>query len=225
MLGRLATIPKRRLREWIIDSFHRLWYEDEATWQQNTFLGFGVKQLPMDLWIYQELVAKQRPRFIVQTGVSQGGSVVFFAHLLDLIGAPADALVVGIDIELTASAKRIDHPRVRLIEGSSVAPETLERVKSLIATGPGLVSLDSDHSRDHVYRELQLYSPLVPVGNHLVVEDTNINGHPVAPKWGPGPFEAVEDFLRTNDSFVRDDALWKRNFFSFHQYGWLRRVK
>ena len=219
----MATIPVKSPPAEVVDAFHRLYYHSLG-WDENRYLGYQIKQCPFDLQVYQEVIFKVRPRFIIQTGVAGGGSALFFANLLDLIGMDAGAVVIGVDVKLTPAARTLRHPRIHLVEGHSTSAEAIKAVESFLPGGGGMVSLDSDHSAGHVTEELHAYRKYVEIGAYLVVEDTNINGHPVFPDFGPGPSEAVDAFLKEDLRFVRDDQVWARNLLSFHQYGWLKRT-
>ena len=117
------------------------------------------------------------------------------------------------------------HPRVTYLTGSSTSAPLLEEVRRRIAgKARVMVILDSDHKKDHVLEELRLYSPLVTKDSYLIVEDTNINGHPVFPGFGPGPMEAVDEFLAGNPMFQRDRSR-ERFFVTFNPGGYLRRVR
>ena len=159
--GRVA-LATRFVNTRLSRAFHVAYYDMPNTWTKNSWFGTPIQQFPSDLLIYQEIMARRVPDFIVQTGVFDGGSALFLAHMLDLAGAPEPAQVVAVDIELRASARALNHPRIRLIEGDSTAPDIIAQIESHLAGIPfvngGMVSLDSDHRARHVAKELDLYS-------------------------------------------------------------------
>jgi len=203
----------------IVNSFHRVYYAGGG-WRDNTFLGYPLMQCPMDLHVYQEIVFRTRPKFIIQTGIAEGGSLLYLAWLLDLVGVPAGR-VIGVDIAVRARAQTLSHPRIVILEGDSVSATILRNLEELTAGARGLVILDSDHAQGHVAAELAKYSRWVERDSYLVVEDTNINGHPVYSSFGPGPYEAAQAFLANTTDFVQDDACWRKNLFTHHT--WLQR--
>jgi cephalosporin hydroxylase len=119
---------------------------------------------------------------------------------------------------------RPSHERILYYTGSSTEPETIRAVNEFVAgEAPVVVFLDSDHSKSHVLKELRLYSEIVTVGSYLVVEDGNVNGHPVVPKFGPGPMEAIQEFL-ASDSRFQVDADREKFYVTFNPSGYLKRI-
>lgn len=201
--------------------FHRSYYYlTEKTWGNTGWLGVPLLKCPLDLWVYQEILYDLQPEYVIECGTSRGGSAFFMAGILDLIGK---GRIITIDIE-DLKADYPTHERVEYLIGSSTSPEIAERVKSIIGdAGPVMAILDSDHSRDHVMDELMVYSELVTRGSYIIVEDTNLGGHPVCPAHGAGPMEAVFDFLKTNDSFEIDRSRTKY-MLTFNPNGYLKRL-
>ncbi|MCW2750691.1 MAG: Cephalosporin hydroxylase [Aeromicrobium sp.] len=216
--GEVYPLPE--LRETVVDQFHRLYYNAPwQTWQNTRYRGVLTAKCPLDLWIYHEIVHEVRPDVIIEAGTNRGGSALFLADQCDLVN---NGLVVTIDIE--DLAPDVTHPRIVKILGSSVSPNVHEAVLGYIRDGASvLVILDSDHNKAHVVEELRLWSNLVTPGSYLVVEDTDINGHPALPSFGPGPWEAVDDFLAHDARFVADRER-EKFMLTFNPRGFLRRI-
>lgn len=210
--------------------FHQVFY-GKGLHGQTWYRGVRLIKCPLDLWIVRELVERIRPDAIIETGTYLGGSALYYGDLLDAID---HGLVVTIDQHPlayhaasteTVTAPPWRHPRVRYLIGSSVAPAILRQVRVLVpAEARTMVFLDSDHSKAHVLAELMAYAPFVSSGSYLVVEDTNINGHPVKADFGPGPMEAVRAFLALEDGReFAPDAACERYLLTMNPGGWLKR--
>jgi len=201
----------------VTESFHRLYY-DSAVWKDTYWLGVSTQKCPLDLWIYQELLYETKPDLIIETGTAHGGSALYLASVCDLLGRGE---IVTVDIYPIEG--RPEHPRITYVTGSSTAEEVVNHVGNL-AKGfeRVLVILDSDHSRDHVLDELRIYNRFVTPGSYLVVEDTNVNSHPVMPEHGPGPMEALDEYLTETDEF-EIDAAREKFFLTFNPRGFLRK--
>jgi cephalosporin hydroxylase len=206
--------------------FHVLYYNwfgsGERAFNWNEWRGVPVRKSPEDLWRYQEIICRTRPDVIIETGVAHGGSALWFADVCELIG---NGRVLACDIKLNdVKDVVLRHPRIHLIEGGSTAPEVVFRIKERIRTGERvMVSLDSDHRAAHVLEEMRIYGNLISPDCYMVVEDTNLNGNPVQPQFGPGPSEAVEEFLRTHDGWRQDREI-ERSLLTFNPGGFLVRT-
>ena len=210
----------------IADRFHQLYYDkrlppnNHRIWEQTHWMGFPVLKTPADLWTYQEIVFETKPDLVIETGTYASGTTLFLAQLMDLIGK---GRVVSIDVQ--PLSLRAQHDRITYLTGSSADPAIAQAAAAHCAEGAScMVILDSDHTQAHVAKELALFSPLVSLGHYIVVEDSNINGHPVYPSFGPGPYEAIEDFLRENPAFTADRSR-EKFLVSWNPHGYLRRTR
>jgi cephalosporin hydroxylase len=205
------------------------------------FAWFGrpVIQLPEDLVRLQEAVYALQPDVVIETGIAHGGSLVFYASLLRAIG---HGRVIGIDVEIRPHNRQAleEHPLrslFTLVEGSSLAAETVARVRGLVQPGERVfLVLDSAHGRDHVLAELEAYSGLLTVGDYIAVADgimRDVVGLPRSqPDWDANnPASAVATFLQNHPEFERgtpprpfDETSGLPDVVTYYRSGWLRRI-
>jgi len=204
-----------------------------------SWMGRPIIQYPQDMIAMQELIWSIQPDYIVETGIAHGGSLIFSAAMLELnaaCGGPKDAKVLGVDIDIREHNRKAieSHPmakRIEMIQGSSIAPETIEEVVSRCKTKSRiLVCLDSNHTHAHVLEELIAYAPLTSVGSYCIVFDTVIEDLPsdMFPDrtWGPGdnPKTAVFEYLKTHPEFVIDEVIDSKLLISVAPHGYLKRI-
>lgn len=231
-IQREAAAGMARDGELLRDARDVLVRADRHRWlHQTTWMGEPVLNLPQDMFALQDIIWRTRPDHILEVGVAWGGGMLFHATLLEMLGGNK---VIGIDIfippdlrERLASHGRLSQ-RIELIEGSSIAPETVERVRAALGgSRRTLVVLDSHHTHDHVLAELRAYAPFVGKGCYLVAGDTIVDHIPAQehrPRpWGPGnnPATAVRQFLGESPRFAVDRDLEDRLLLSCHPGGYL----
>lgn len=216
-------------KEWLICS-SSYEYSYHFTW-----MGRPIIQFPQDIIAIQEIIWKTKPDLIIETGIAHGGSLIFSASMLELLGN--DGSVLGIDIEIREFNRKAieDHPmykRISMIEGSSVDPAVLNKVKKYCdGKNNIMVILDSMHTHDHVLQELELYSPFVSTGSYLIVLDTVIEDMPADffpnRPWGKGnnPKTAVYEFLKHNSRFEIDKEIQAKLLVTVGPDGYLKCVR
>jgi len=208
----------------ISDSFHKH-YEENRIWEKTSWLGIPMWKLPFDAFIIQELIFKFNPDYIIETGTNFGGSTLFYASILELLGHGC-VITVDIDNKMQYNnpiAKKLLDKRVISFIGSSTSPEVFQQVEKLAQGKRNIALLDSWHSKRHVLQEMKLYSKLLTIGSHMIVEDTHVSGHPIDWEWGEGPFEAVQEFLDIHHCFKVDPKCEKLEM-TFNPGGYLKKV-
>lgn len=219
---------KRISKQWFLQSV-KYEYSYHFRW-----LGVPIIQYPQDIIAYQEVIWNVKPDLIIETGIARGGSLIFSASILEMIGK---GKVVGIDIDIRKHNRRAieKHPlnnRIMMIEGSSIDEKTVRIVRRL-ARGKKkiLLMLDSNHTHDHVLNELRLYSSLVSKNSYIIVFDSVIEDLPDSLNenrpWGKGnnPKTAISQFLKENNRFVMDEQINNKLAISATPYGYLKCIR
>ena len=211
---------------WTKTSFqHRLMYEP-------SWLGIPIIQYPNDIIVMQELIWKIKPDVIIETGIAHGGSAILYASILELLGK-GRVIAIDIDIRLHNKAAIKNHPlseRIDLVEGSSVDEKIVKKIKAMIKRGEKvLVVLDSDHSADHVRREIKYYSPLVTTDSYMVVMDGVQEKLWDVPsgkeEWRyDNPLVAIKEFLQQNQRQWQVDYYYNRLCVTANHSGFLKRL-
>lgn len=214
------------------------WFERASRYEYSyhfTWLGRPIIQFPQDILALQEIIWRVKPELIIETGIARGGSLIFYASILELTGAEGHVLGVDIDIREHNRVEIERHPlfkRITMIEGSSIQDEVVDQVYAFARGRKSvLVALDSNHTHDHVLREMQLYAPLVTEGSYLIALDTIIDAMPdefsANRPWGIGnnPKTAVDEFLKSNDRFMVDREIENKLLITVAPGGYLKCIK
>jgi cephalosporin hydroxylase len=234
---RAANITRQGEDEQLREASLR-WMLDTSKYRYTynfSWMGRPIIQFPQDILAMQEIIWAVKPDLIVETGIAHGGSLIFYSSMLDLLGG--DGKVIGVDIEIREHNRAAieAHPmarRITMVEGSSTDGKIIDRVRSL-AKGRRriLVTLDSNHTHEHVLQELRAYSPLVTKGSYLVVFDTTIADTPEGffsdRPWDRdnNPKTAVHSFLRSTDRFEIDRSVCDKLMITVARDGYLKCVR
>jgi len=226
-----------------VQGLSRIWSREtnRNSYTHNfSWLGRPVIQYPQDIVAMQEITWQVQPDLIIETGIAHGGSLIFYASMLELnaaCGGPKDAEVLGIDIEIRIHNRKAieEHPmfrRISMIEGSSITSDIIAEVKEKARSKERvLVCLDSNHTHSHVLAELEAYAPLTTIGSYCVVFDTLIEDMPADffpdRPWGPGnnPKTAVREYLKTHPEFKIDKSIEHKLLITVAPDGYLKRVR
>jgi cephalosporin hydroxylase len=201
-------------------------FHEVPVWHHMFFQNVAIEKNPLDLWMMQQILYEVQPDLVIETGTWFGGSALYWAHTLNGMGLDRSR-VVTIDVQHacgTAETHPLWKKYVTFLQGSSIDPDIVAKVKQMAKGKKTLVTLDSDHAMVHVLEELRAYSPLVSRGSYLVVEDTHLDGVPTAPEFGPGPMAATRRFLEEGGSTMfEQDVTREAYIMTFNPGGWLKR--
>ncbi len=214
-----ADLFNMTVREWLTLHHERTRF-DTMHW-----MGVTMIKNPLDAWILHEIIYEVKPEMVIEIGSLTGGTTLFLANLLDLIG---NGQVISIDLNRERYVPK--HKRIIAITGDSHAQPTFEKTSELCEGKTVLVIHDADHHKRAVLEDLRAYSKLVTVGSYFVVEDgildlfapNSLIGRSGAVE--EGPLSAIEEFLLNNPHF-QTDRRWERYIITYNPRGYLRRIQ
>jgi len=210
----------------VAERYHVEWYNSNVWGMHQTYMGVRIQKSPMDLMLYQDIIWSLKPRLIVEFGAFNGGATLWLSdtqraalrHAGGDEQQPCHVLSVDVDTDRIDKRAHDDRQHITLMRASSADAAVADRIREMRRTyaagAPIFVLVDSDHRMDHVVRELELLRDVTNDGDYVVVEDGNINGHPVLPGWGAGPWEALEEYRRRHPSDYKLDRRREQ------RYGW-----
>lgn len=213
-------------RPLVIHGFNQIYLASHIT-RRTRWFGVPALQAPTDMWSMQEIITEVKPDYIVETGTYLGGSALFFATVLEHVHPRGK--VITVDIQdfrrkgYDASRFATFRERVEFIQGSSLSPQVVARIAAKVRGHRVMVFLDSGHRREHVLRELKLYSPLVSVGSYIIVHDTNRGPPSFLNRGWFGPFGAVRVFLKKHKNFIADRSR-EKFLLTYSPSGYLKRI-
>jgi cephalosporin hydroxylase len=224
------TELKKKSLDWMLHA-DRYKYTYNFTW-----MGRPIIKYPQDITIMQELIWDVRPDLIIETGIAHGGSIIFSSSMMELLGNGGKVIAVDIDIRKHNRDAIEKHPMMKnitMLEGSSVDEKIVKQIADYAKNFKKvMVVLDSNHSHEHVFRELELYTPLVSMDSYILLPDTFVEffpkGYVTNRPWdvGNNPYTAMEAFLKTTDQFVKDESITNKLLITeAFGGGYLKRVK
>jgi cephalosporin hydroxylase len=231
-----SAFEMRKDKELQKDKLKLIAKADKYNWlHQTSWFGEPIINLSQDMFAIQDIIFRTRPDYIIESGVAWGGQLLFFSTIMEVLGGKK---IIGIDIYIPDDLKEriYSHKnlskRIELIKGSSIEEESINKVKEIIGESKNvMVILDSQHSHDHVLKELNIYERFVGKGNYLICGDTIAE---LIPKqkhrprdWGPGnsPMTALDEFFTKNKRFQSDESIDDKILLSCNYRGYLKAIK
>lgn len=214
-------------RESIVRDFSVLYRQTLQVYQRTDWLGTKIQQAPTDMWAAQEIIVRQKPDFIIETGTLKGGSALFFATIFHAIKDSGRVITVNIvkQTDPATEALPVFQEHVIPIIGDAASEETVRKIADIVQGRPALVWLDDNHDWRHVLKELPLYAPFVPRGGYLIVLDTNYDTYAPQELYPDGgPLKAVRKYLESGAPFEIDRGP-EKFLLTFSPMGYLKRVR